>query len=317
MDLGDEVTWAMDLVDGRTSLLLALLLNHGQTVLYLSNRPVNRASSGYRDEGRTDARDATIIADQARLRRDRHSIRPGDKITTELRTLTARRADLVADRTRAVTRLREQLLGILPALERAFDQVNHKGALVLLTGHQIPAALCRIGVKCLERWLVNRKVCGADAVARVAVKAAAAQHTVLPGETITAQTVHILAKEVIALKEKVAKMDKLIKSRFRQHPAPMQSQDCLASGPLLEAEFPAVHRPKRYHRRLQRVFLFSALNSIGWRDESRRFQQRRHAGEKRHTQAVLALARRRVNVLWAMLRDRQRQHPTPPVTSAA
>ena len=35
--------------------------------------------------------------------------------------LTARRADLVADRTRALNRLREQLLSIFPALERCFD----------------------------------------------------------------------------------------------------------------------------------------------------------------------------------------------------
>lgn len=91
------------------------------------------------------------------------------------------------------SRLREQLLGIFPALERAFDYVNHKGALVLLTGYQTPAALRRIGVKRPERWLVNRKVRGADTVAPVAVEAAATQHTALPGEKLTAQMVHTLA----------------------------------------------------------------------------------------------------------------------------
>ncbi|MDL5200022.1 transposase [Streptomyces sp. ALI-76-A] len=38
---------------------------------------------------------------------------------------------------------------------------------------------------------------------------------------------------------------------------------------------------------------------------------------ERHTQAVLALARRRVNVLGAMLRDQRCHQPTPPVTAAA
>jgi hypothetical protein len=37
-------------------------------------------------------------------------------------------------------------------------------------------------------------------------------------------------------------------------------------------------------------------------EESRRFHARKRAEGKRHTQAVLALARRRVNVLWALLR---------------
>jgi hypothetical protein len=36
---------------------------------------------------------------------------------------------------------------------------------------------------------------------------------------------------------------------------------------------------------------------------SRAFYERKRAEGKRHTQAVIALARRRVNVLWAMLRD--------------
>jgi hypothetical protein len=36
-----------------------------------------------------------------------------------------------------------------------------------------------------------------------------------------------------------------------------------------------------------------------------------------HTQAPLSLARRRVDVLWAMLRDKRLSTPIPPVTQAA
>ncbi|MFB9839350.1 IS110 family transposase, partial [Actinoallomurus acaciae] len=38
---------------------------------------------------------------------------------------------------------------------------------------------------------------------------------------------------------------------------------------------------------------------------------------KHHSQAVLALARRRVNVLWALLRDGRCYQLAPPVTAAA
>ncbi|MEV7237253.1 IS110 family transposase, partial [Streptomyces sp. NPDC051020] len=38
---------------------------------------------------------------------------------------------------------------------------------------------------------------------------------------------------------------------------------------------------------------------------------------KKHVQAVLALARRRVNVLWALIRDRRCHQVAPPVTAAA
>jgi hypothetical protein len=53
------------------------------------------------------------------------------------------------------------------------------------------------------------------------------------------------------------------------------------------------------------VFYTSALLSIQRNPASRTYYDRKRAEGKRHSQAVLALARRRVNVLWAMLRDGQ------------
>ncbi|MFH8367243.1 transposase, partial [Streptomyces sp. NPDC018031] len=78
-----------------------------------------------------------------------------------------------------------------------------------------------------------------------------------------------------------------------------------------------LHRPQRYSRRIQRVFYTSALISIRCCDESRRFYDRKRAEGKRHVQAVMALARRRVNVLWALLRDGRCYSPVPHVTLAA
>lgn len=50
-----------------------------------------------------------MIADQARMRRDLQPIRPGDEATIDLRLLTDRRVDLVADRTRTTNRLKALL----------------------------------------------------------------------------------------------------------------------------------------------------------------------------------------------------------------
>jgi len=44
--------------------------------------------------------------------------------------------------------------------------------------------------------------------------------------------------------------------------------------------------------------------------ESRTYYDRKRAEGKNHTQAVLALARRRVNVLWALLREDRAYQPT-------
>ena len=230
------MTWGIDLADGGAALAIALLANHGQPVRYISGRAIHRASESYRGEGKTDAKDASVIADQARIRRDLHPLRTGDETVTDLKILTGRRTDLVADRTRTVNRLRAQLTGIFPGLERALDLTN-TGPLVLLTGYQAPATLRRTGRKRLETWLGNRKVLRADRLAETALKAAGRQHISLPGEKLTAQMVHTLAREVMALNQQVAELDKAIEARFREH----QDFEVITSMPglgvILGAEF--------------------------------------------------------------------------------
>ncbi|MFJ3763029.1 IS110 family transposase [Streptomyces sp. NPDC090080] len=348
--LGDEVTWGIDLADGGAALVITILVQHDQLVHYISGRAIHRASESYRGEGKTDAKDAAVIADQVRIRRDLHPLRTGDETVTDLKILTGRRMDLVADRTRTVNRLRAQLAGLFPGLERVLDLTN-TGPLVLLTGYQTPAALRRTGKKRLETWLRNRRVLRADRLAETAWQAAGRQHTSLPGEKLTAQMVHTLAGEVIALNQQVGEIDKAIEARFREHRDFEVITSMPGMGIILGAEFLAatggdmtafgtadrlagfggvapvprdsgkisgnLRRPRRYNRRLQRVFYTSALFSIHHCDESRRFYERKRAEGKHHIQAVLALARRRVNVLWALLRDGRAYELTPPTARAA
>jgi Transposase len=72
-----DPVWAIDLAAGSASLVITLLLERGQRVVYLPGIAVNRATAAYRGEGKTDAKDAAIIADQARMRRDPRAARPG------------------------------------------------------------------------------------------------------------------------------------------------------------------------------------------------------------------------------------------------
>jgi transposase len=80
-----------------------------------------------------------------------------------------------------------------------------------------------------------------------------------------------------------------------------------------------LHRPKRYNRRLRRVFYMAALSSIKTNGPSRTFYDRKPNERLIHTQALLALARRLVDVLWALLRDGRtfKQTAPKPITSAA
>jgi len=76
-----------------------------------------------------------------------------------------------------------------------------------------------------------------------------------------------------------------------------------------------LRRPQRYNRRLQRVFYTSALFSIYRCEESRPSHDRKSAEGKQH--AEIPLARRRVNVLWALLPDGWTYEIVPPTVLAA
>jgi hypothetical protein len=100
------------------------------------------------------------------MRPDLGELKPGEEEIVELQLLLARRRDLVTDQTRIVTHLREALLSLFPALERALD-LNCIGPLTLLTHYQTPAQLRRAGhKKRVAAYLRNRGVKGSDSVAR-------------------------------------------------------------------------------------------------------------------------------------------------------
>jgi transposase len=346
-----ELTWAIDLVDGPAALVIALLLERGQRVVYLPGVAVNRASEAYRGEGKTDAKDAAVIADQARMRRDLRQLQVEEESISELRMLTAHRGDLVCERTRTINRLRGRLLEVCPALERVLDFTN-RGPLVLMTGFQTPRAITDTGVDELKCWLRSHHVRSADQLATVACKAAASQQIRVRGEATAAALIARLALAVLELNGQLAEIDKFIVDRFRTHRDSAIITSMTGIGNLLGAEFLAatggtlagfisadhlagyaglapiprdsgrrmgnLHRPRRYNRQLQRVFYTAALISIQRSAASKRFYDRKRAEGKRHSQAVLALARRRTNVLWAMLRDRQLyEEPAPPLTLVA
>ncbi|MEV6796595.1 IS110 family transposase [Streptomyces sp. NPDC051320] len=350
LDLADEVRWAVDISGTSSALLLALLAAHGQQAVYVPGRTVNRMSGAYRGEAKTDARDAYVIAETVRHRNDFAAIDVPAQLAADLALLTAHRSDLVADRTRMINRLRDVLTGIFPALERAFDYSSQKGALVLLTGYQSPAAIRRRGRARLAAWLVNRGVRSADTVAATALDAAHAQQTTLPGEGVAAQIVAGLAEQILALDDRLKRIDKQIRETFRSHPQSEIIESLPGMGPILGAEFVVAagdlaayadaghlasaaglvpvprdsgrrtgnfHRPKRYSRRLRRVFYMSAQTSIIREGPNRDFYLKKRAEGCKHVQAVIALARRRASVLWALLRDGRVFTSAPPVTQAA
>ncbi|CAM5539830.1 putative Insertion element uncharacterized 44.8 kDa protein [Streptomyces afghaniensis 772] len=121
LDLADEVHWAVDISSRSSALLLALLAAHGQQAVYVPGRTVNRMAGAYRGEAKTDARDAYVIAETARHRRDFATLDVPAQLAADLALLTAHRTDLITDRVRTVNRLRDVLTGMFPGRPGAVE----------------------------------------------------------------------------------------------------------------------------------------------------------------------------------------------------
>jgi len=345
---GAEVRWAVDLVSPAAALLLAILLAGGQKVVYVPGRVVHGMAQVFRGEGKTDAKDALVIADTARMRGDLTELTATDELVVELTRLTSYRADVMADWVRGINRLRDLLTSIFPALEASFDY-STRSALVLLTGYCTPDAIRQAGPGTVAAYLREHGAWakGIDAMAATAARAADAQTVALPGEATTAMLVKKLARQLLDLDREIKDTDKLLTSRFRDHPQARIIESLPGMGPILGAQFLVAtdgraleafassgrlasyaglvpvpkdsgrvagnyHRPRRYHRPLRQVFYMMALSSLRAEGPSKVFYQRKRDENKIHVQALLALARRLVDVLWALLRDNRVYSPIPP-----
>ena len=351
--LAERVSWTVDLTTVYATLLLTVLADAGKSVRYLAGRQVWQASTAYRGgEAKTDAKDARVIADQSRMRGAALPVlHPDDDLISELRMLTAHRADLVADRTRTINRLRQQLVAVCPALERVAQLTSDRGWVVLLARYQRPKAIRQSGLSRLTRVLTDSGVRNASTIAQAAVAAAKTQTVRLPGEEVAAGLVAQLAQGVIALDERITQTDADIEDRFRRHPLADVIISMPGMGFRLGAEFLAavgdpaligsadqlaawaglapvakdsgkrtgrLHTPKRYSRRLRRVMYMSALTAIRCDPNSRAYYQRKRDQGKRPIPATICLARRRTNVLYALIRDNRIWQPdSPPLTMTA
>lgn len=349
---GGEITWATDLADGGAALLIALLNAHGQQPLYIPGRIVHHAAATYRGDGKTDAKDARIIADQARMRTDLQPVRTASHGAVDLRLLTSHRIDVIHDRVRAINRLRAILLEYFPALERAFDYSKNKAALVLLSHYTTPHSLRRVGVTRLSAWLKSRGCRNSSAMAKAAVEAAHTQASALPAEGTGSALVTKLAATIAAIDADLAAIDTQIREHLARHPSGQILVSMPGFGPVLAATFLAqiggnldafdsvdrlasvaglapvprdsgringnLHRPRRFNRRLLRTCYLAALSSLKNSPSSRAFYDRKRAEGKSHKQALIALARRRINVIWAMLRDNTPYaEPAPAIPATA
>ncbi len=339
--LDGDVVVGVDVIGSFAAFLEAALLAAGFRLVHVPGLVVNRARQGLvGGENKSDPRDARVIAEQVRVRPDLRPIEPDEEAAAELRVLTGRRRDLVDEQTRRLSRLHASLAGIHPGLERSLD-LTTKGALWLLTRYVTPGELCGAGrsrlLKHLRRGAGLRKI---EPLADAALAAARAQRIAVPGERAVAAVVRELATEALAARARIAQLDRELEALIECHPDGALIRTLPGMGVIHTAEFIAqagnlnrfrsadalaaaaglapvlrqsgkvryLRRPIGGNKALKQVFYRAAFCALA-DPQSRAYYDRKRTDGKSHEQAVIALARRRVNVLWAMLHNRQAFDP--------
>jgi len=210
--------------------------------------------------------------------------------------------------------------------------------------------LRRVGETRLAGWLQRRRVRNYAAVAARAIAAARAQSVTLPGQEIAAAMIAELATNTLALDQRLTELDAQIAATLDEHPQAEIIQSMPGFGPILGATllvaagdlaaFPSaghlaaaaglvpvpndsgrrtgnLHKPRRYNRPLRHVFYLSAQTSMMRDGPNRDYYLKKRDRGRTHTQAVIALARRRIDVLWALLRDERIYTAIPPTLAQA
>lgn len=334
--LGGERVVGIDIMGGIASLVSATLLDAGEKVVHVSGLAVNRSRDALRGgQNKSDPRDAKVIADLVRVRSDLRAVTVQDDVLVGIRLAVARRQDLVRDQTRRLSRLHDLLVTVHPGLEAAMDLTN-KSPLLLVAAFVSPAELRDAGVESVQAHLVERGVRPdrAEKLSKAALEAAHAQTLAVPGERFLAAQCKELAQEALDARQRIASLERELEELLPQTQHGDIVRTMPGMGVNLTAEFVAsvgdlsrfdspdalamaaglapVLRQSgtvRFTRRnykgdkgLKRLFYQAAFASLS-HPPSKAFYDRKRAEGKHHHQAVIALARRRINVLWAMIRD--------------
>ena len=321
-------------------LAIAVAARRKVPVAYVPGLVMRRAADLYPGEAKTDRRDAFVLADTARMRRRQvHWLDTGsDELLDQLRVLNGFDVDLAADLTRLTNRLRDALTSISPALERALgSRLAHAGVRDLLARFPTPTALRHAGRSRIAKVVRARSPRLADKLTDAVLAALDAQTVTLPAEATVGRVIAELAVELGRVHDRRDNLAREIEEVFLAHPfgellvtlsgiGPRTGARILAeigdgtrfangsklasyaglapvtrqSGTSLKGE----SKSRRGNHRLKNAMFLAAFASL--RDpESRAFYDRKRAEGKKHNAAVMCLARRRCDVILAMLRNQQ------------
>ena len=193
------VALVIDTTSSAASLLLETAARREVPVAYVTGLAMRRAADLYAGAAKTDPKDAAVLADYARRNADRLTwTTPSDELLVRLRILNARDADLAADATRAANRLRDALLTVSPALERALGDklATSGGARDALARWGTPTALRSAGRARIRTRIAKRSPRTADRLTDAISAALDAQSITVTAEATWGDTITELATDL-------------------------------------------------------------------------------------------------------------------------
>jgi len=170
-------------------------------------------------EGKTDARDAYIIADAARTMP--HTLR---RVGTDEETLAGPTVlagyddDLAAQSTRLTNRLRDALLHVHPALERLLGKHIGRGILDTLAAAPTPAALRALGAEGIAALMRPRSPRLAKTLPTQIMDALDAQTVTVPGTTEFGRVIAGVAAQLRDIHDERASLAADLEARLEAHP---------------------------------------------------------------------------------------------------
>ncbi|MBP3042936.1 IS110 family transposase [Arthrobacter jiangjiafuii] len=308
----------------------------GAAVGYLPGLAMRRIADLHPGQAKTDARDAAIIAEAARsMPHTLRSVELDDETLAELGVLCGFDDDLAGQITATSNRIRGLLTQIHPALERAVGpHLGHPAAADLLTRYPTPVALKTAGRGHVKARLKKHAPRAAERLTEAIFTALSEQTVVVVGTGAAAVVLPKLAEQLLALRRQRDEIASQVQALVEAHPlyevltsmpgigvrtcariltevtgkhfasaAHLASYAGIApvtrrSGTSIRGEHPS----RRGNKKLKRALFLSAFAALH-HPPSRAYYDRKRAEGKRHNQAIIALARRRSDVLFAMLRD--------------
>ena len=317
----------------------------GHEVAYLPGLAMRRIADLHPGTAKTDARDAYVIADAARtLPHTLRRVNAADDALAELEMLVGYDDDLAGEATRLSNRIRGLLTQIHPALERVLGpKITHPAVLELLFRCGGPTGLRKAGRAKLAEIAKPRAPRIAGRLVDAILAALDEQTVVVPG-TQAAET--ILPRLADSLGDVLRHRDQIateVEGMLDAHPLArvltsmpgigvrtgarilLEVGDITAfatpghlaayaglapvtrrSGSSIRGE----HPPKGGNKHLKRAFFLAAFAALA-DPASRAYYDRKRAEGKKHNAALICLARRRIDVLHAMLRTKTTYQPRP------